>query len=349
MSRAPFFAVDRRCWRAACDLGMNEAVAYLVIASGTGGDQRTSSWSATSIEVRTGIHHRRATGAIDNLVGAGLMTVEKRGKRRSYFLKPANEVPAVVAKTITPARRAREKCQEALEELENPQWIWLPNALVEGAADETPPVKLLRQSQNLKALRLFIDLYFYHDLADCGGIEWHRGIGIRQPFTRREIGRHGIYVVWAFKPDPTTGSQTYKNAPFWFEGGFWDAWNMLLSAGLVEFVAHLVESDGDVAEVIHPLPWANGEDGEKAITIAAIGAGRRMAPFFDDERTTMLIPVSKLRPDVELIGIARMKYRPQTARTSEWLAKANEWRKTALAFDEMAATVEDSGIKVVSR
>jgi hypothetical protein len=36
--RGGFFAVDRRAWARACGLGMNAAVAYLVLARGTGGD-----------------------------------------------------------------------------------------------------------------------------------------------------------------------------------------------------------------------------------------------------------------------------------------------------------------------
>jgi hypothetical protein len=40
--RGGFFAVDRRAWALVCGLGMNPAVAYLVLAHGTGGDNRTS-------------------------------------------------------------------------------------------------------------------------------------------------------------------------------------------------------------------------------------------------------------------------------------------------------------------
>lgn len=347
MSRSSYFAIDRRAWKAACDLGMNEAVSYLVIAAGTGADQRTSSWSATAVEKYTGIHHRRAAAAIESLRTAELLDVEKRGKLRRYFLRAANEVPAVISKTVTPARRTKEKHQEALDELANPQWIWLPSALIEGAVNEVPPVKLLRQSQELPALRLFIDLYYNHDLAGSGGVEWRQGAGIRKPYTRSEIGQHGIYKIWAFKPDNRMSAETFEGAPFWFKG-FWKPWDILISAGLVEFVAHLVESDSADAEIIHPLPWGNGETDEFAITSAALDAGRRMAPFYNDKQT-MLVPVSRLRPNVQLIGVARMKYRPHTARTAEWLSSSSEWRKTAMAFEELARSVDDSGIKVVSK
>ncbi|WP_412063753.1 hypothetical protein [Rhizobium sp. SYY.PMSO] len=348
MSRSSYFAIDRRTWKAACSLGMNEAVCYLVIAAGTGADQRTSSWSATAVEKYTGIHHRRAAAAITSLLKAELLTVEKRGKLRKYFLRPAGEVPSIITKVIASTKRPKAACEELLDKLANPEWIWLPNSIVEGAGDETPPVKLLRQAQDMDALWLFIELYFHHDLAGSGGIEWRNGIGIRQPFTRKEIGQYGIYKILTFHPDPDASAQTFKSVPYWFEG-FWDSWRLLVNAGLVEFVAHLVESDDPTAEIIHPLPLDSGEPGEMEITIAAIEAGRRMAPFFDDV-ATMLVPVSKLRPKAQVVGIARMKYRPRTARTAEWLSNADEWKKTAMAFEELARTAAgDSGIKVVSR
>jgi DNA-binding transcriptional ArsR family regulator len=347
MSKSGFFAVDRRSWKAACDLGINEAVSLLIIAGGTGGDQRTSSWSATAVEKYTGMHHRRATAAIDALLGAGLLTVEKRGKLRRYFIKPASDVPSIITSIAKPATQSKDRFQAKLDELLNPEWIWLPKTLIEGAAGETPPVKMLRQSQDLVALRLFIDLYYFHDLAGSGGVEWRRGIGIRKLYIRTEIAQHGIYKVWGFKPDPKADAQTFENVPF-FSPGIWQAWDLLIGAGLIEFVAHLVEGDTEDAEIIHPLPWGNGESGELAISKAALDAGRLMAPFFTDT-SIMLAPVSKVRPHVQLIGIARMKYRPPTARTAEWLSNSTEWHKTAVAFEELARSVQSSGIKVVSR
>ena len=54
-ARGGFFQIDRRTWARVCDLGMNPAAAYLVQASGTGGDNRTTSWSTNAIEKYTGI------------------------------------------------------------------------------------------------------------------------------------------------------------------------------------------------------------------------------------------------------------------------------------------------------
>jgi hypothetical protein len=49
------------------------------------------------------------------------------------------------------------------EKAAEPDWIWLPNTIVTGAAGETAPVHLLRQAQNPSALRLFVDLYHRTD------------------------------------------------------------------------------------------------------------------------------------------------------------------------------------------
>jgi hypothetical protein len=65
--RGGFFAVDRRAWARVCRLGMNSAVAYLVLARGTGGDNRTTKWSTNAIERYTGISRSRAAKAIADL------------------------------------------------------------------------------------------------------------------------------------------------------------------------------------------------------------------------------------------------------------------------------------------
>jgi hypothetical protein len=50
-----FFAVDRRTWERVCELGLNRAVAYLVLARGTGKTNRETAWSVMAIENYTGI------------------------------------------------------------------------------------------------------------------------------------------------------------------------------------------------------------------------------------------------------------------------------------------------------
>src|SRR5208283_6080419 len=141
-----------------------------------------------------------------------------------------------------------------------PDWIWLPNTIITGAAAETAPVHLLRQAQNPAALRLFVDLYHSHGLAEDGGVHWHR---IRQNYTRHKVGERGPIVVWGFQASDTKawasaafvashltgqdeevvkadGSKTRRDADWEL---FWEAWNIVVGLGLVELVGHVIEAD----------------------------------------------------------------------------------------------------------
>ena len=88
-----FFAVDARAWQVACGLGLNETVAYLILARGSGGDQRTTSWSIHSIEKYTGVSRPRGDAAIKRLIETKLVRKDLGGSRPRYFILPAHEVP----------------------------------------------------------------------------------------------------------------------------------------------------------------------------------------------------------------------------------------------------------------
>ena len=85
-----FFAVDRRAWARVCGLGMNAAVAYLVLARGTGGDNRTWKWSTNAIERRTGISRSRAAQATAALERAKAVVCDpaSRRDRPKYKIAP---------------------------------------------------------------------------------------------------------------------------------------------------------------------------------------------------------------------------------------------------------------------
>ena len=90
-ARGNFFQVDRRVWLVVSRLGLNEAVCYLVLARGTGRDNRTSAWSVHSIERYTGISRIRARAALDNLMANGLINQIAEGARPRYRLQAAHE------------------------------------------------------------------------------------------------------------------------------------------------------------------------------------------------------------------------------------------------------------------
>jgi hypothetical protein len=82
-----------------------------------------------------------------------------------------------------------------------PGWVWLPNAIVDGAADETAPVELVRQTGSAPTLRLLVDLYGAHNLDEDGGVHFRR---IRQSYARHKGGiKETLVPVLARVPIPS--------------------------------------------------------------------------------------------------------------------------------------------------
>jgi hypothetical protein len=401
--RGSFFAIDRRAWARVCKLNINAMTAYLVLARGTGHDQRTTSWSVNAIETHTGIGRPRAQKAIDALVQAGLVRITRGGTRPKYSIIPAHEVPGcegypppemdaaeqklraqlVSGTTFVPANlrtiaaalvkkgwarsasKRFEHCHAIRYDAEaavKPDWIWLPNDIIDGAAGETAPVELVRQTQNAPTLRLLIDLYHAQTLASDGGIHWR---SIRQQFARQKVGEHGSFIVYGFQPGTT---QAWTNKPFIHphmtgemeavEGSdekrdrgrpiFWKAWNHLMSLGLVALVEHLVEADNDTADIIHPYAASAGEAPERRVGRAAHEAG--MAMLTEAQQNTAeanglhLAPVRAHITEVQMVGIARLRYRPRTSATAAWFARMPEWNEMADRYDELAAKARGDAV-----
>ena len=235
-----------------------------------------------------------------------------------------------------------------------PDWIWLPNAIIDGAARETAPVELARQTQTAATLRLLIDLYYGHNLSSDGGINWR---SIRQSFIRRRVGQQGPFVVHGFEPGTT---EVFPNSHFVrpyttgeFETAadsgrrpdrgwpsFWNSWNQLVSLGLVEFVRHLVEADNDTADIIHPYAVGNGEAPERQVAEAAHAAGEAMVTerqrAWAEAHGLHLAPVRAHITEVQMVGIARLRYRPRTSATAAWFARMGEWNELAARYYEAA-------------
>ncbi len=145
-------------------------------------------------------------------------------------------------------------------------------------------------------------------------------------------GEHGIFTVWAFKPGSCTlwwkgCLEAHRNRQEDAAGNqlpFGIVSAGLSGRGLVTFVPHLWENGSDNAEVIHaygvdgagePLEWEIGR--------AAHQAALAMIPEFKAETAMKegfchFAPVKRTLPDVQMIGVARLRYRPHTSRTREW-------------------------------
>jgi hypothetical protein len=81
------------------------------------------------------------------------------------------------------------------------------------------------------------------------------------------------------------------------------------------------------------MAWdGQGEHLERSVAKAASAAARRMLAEViqdDAENADALIPVWDTLPEVQMVGIYRLRYRPHTIATRQWLRRlkqsAKEW------------------------
>jgi hypothetical protein len=400
-----FFAIDRRVWTHVCNLGLNPAVAYLVMARGSGRDNRTTAWSVNAIEKYTGIGRPRAKMAIKILEEKGIVRGDHTDQTKPrYFLTPAHEIrgcegyplplqadeqrvweylssgntclpdkssskwgycnPSNVARELVKKGRVRdlgggnfEPDARWADTASQPDRIWLPNTIIDGAAGETAPVELLRQTQNLAALRLFVDLYHAHNLANDGGVHWRC---IREQYVRHQVGEHGAFIIWGFEvaqdavfpnalfvePFLTRRYESFggEDGPKQRDTGielFWAAKNVIERLGLFEFVGHVVEADTAEGELIHPYALNTGEEIERKLAVAAQRAAEAMLTeeerIWARDRGLLLVPVQRHLSAVQMIGIARLRYRPRTKATAAWFAERQGLPGWVSRYEAMAA------------
>jgi hypothetical protein len=360
-----FFAVDVRTWPRVCGLGLNPAVAYLVLARGTGKSNRETAWSVQAIETHTGISRGRAHKAVSTLIEDGVVRKLRDGTRPRYELVPWHLVPGTDPRPVTLSEESvlqKVMAGKRIPSSENgtvkrllakgrliddgdgkysiaprpdtdPDWIWLPNELATGAAGEIAPIELVRQVQDVMTLRLLVDLYHAQNLREDGGISrkitWEK-------YERMKVGQQGSYSVWGFysaniyvnwvgpavchRRDELTDEERKagKNPAV----DFFRRMGQLADLGLIEWVPHLFESDEPDAEIIHAIATSGSGSLEYRIGLAAEAAG--LAMLNDQQRTYVdshvlqLVPVLRHLANVQMIGIARLRYRPHTKVTAAW-------------------------------
>ena len=313
MSAAGFFAIGPTEWATACGLGLNPAVALLVLARGSGRDNSTTSWSAEAVANHTGLSWRRAKAAIEAIEGAKLASIARCGARPSRKL--------AIPKDLERA-------------------LWLPNTLVDGAANETPPVARLRQSQNVQHLQAFIELYGTQDLAGDGGLP--RNL-IWKPYTRQRICDTGQFTVWGFSQAENGKRYCNQSGPlarFNPKDGDGSAWHFLTAMermGLLETVSYLAEGESPDAELIHPL---TGDAEADHVLEAAELLPTRMPDWFDrkSEQFDYVLPVIRHIAAPAIVGVSRLVYRPHTKLTAAWYARH---RDTCGRFAKMYAALAE--------
>lgn len=303
-----FFAVDLDNFYAACGISLNTAIAYLILARGSGGDNATTSWSINAIETRTRISRSRAKNAIDNLLKAGLIEQVKGGKRPQYKIQATKDTTKLDSDAVA----------------------WLPNKITESIEGEAPPLERVRQTQDAKILELYIDLYRTQNLLEDGGIPKRV---IYKEYDRTLLTECGIYNLWGFSSgkfmntDPTdelVSAHAEKDS----DGRlvFWDRIDRLSTLGLIYWVPMLFESDSPEAEVIHPLGDIDSHDAE--LTEYARDAALKLLPEEYHHRAEnehdFVVPVLKHLGNVQVTAIMRLRHRPHTKLTAAWWAEAGK-------------------------
>jgi len=327
MTQGNFFQIERTKWEKVCSLGrMNPPVAYTVLARFSSKDNSNTRASVQAVEKYTGISRSRAKKAIVDLVDDGLVKPKKKGTFPHYEL-------------VLPPKK-------------DLSWIWLPNEVVSGANNETPPIERVRQTHDPMCLRLFVDLYHGHSLQEDGGIR--RNI-IYKKYERELVFEHGEFNVWGFSPKSTWANRCDITAPHWFSSDeesnndFFRRFNQLVDLGLVEWVPYVFDSDDDEAEPIHPYGIGLSESIEDQIGRTASSAAETLLEGCKSENyASHLLPMRRHFEKVSMFGIARLRYRPHTSATAAWWAELQEKGQRYLEFYQRLSECEKMPNRSVS-
>jgi hypothetical protein len=411
MKSSGFFAVDRGAFRCAAVGGLNAAVAHLIMARGTGRDNRTTQWSVHSIEQRTGVSRPNAARAVTDLLKRGIWKKVRDGKHPIYEAVPGNEIPGgpfaadeqaaiaairdgedvpyewndavkvleargIVEQMPSSRRRRRSYSKHydappapyklddaAIAALTDPLAVWLPNALIDGASNEVPPVELIRQTRSLPALRLLIELYAVQFLPNYGGVPREL---LKVVFERTKVGQQGPFVVWGFRSKHgiadrglarpfLTGQFTTRDDGRRLDAGwdasFWPAVDTLTNLGLVERVGMLLDGDDNEAEIIHPYAIRDGEPAERELAASAELAAQAMLTegqlAWSQEEGYHLVPVLKHIVNATMVEVFRLRYRPHTTATAAWYALMQQ--TAAEYLDHYRAMIKGSTGQHMSR
>jgi hypothetical protein len=247
--------------------------------------------------------------------------------------------------------------------LVEPLKIWLPNALIDGAANEVPPIELIRQTRSLPALRLLVELYAVQFLPNYGGVPREL---LKVGFDRAKVGDHGPFIVWGFRLKHMTADRGLAR-PFLtgqmiarddgrrldagWDAAFWPAIHTLTDLGLVEQVGLLLDGDDDEAEIIHPCAVRGGEPAERDLAAAAGMVARVMVTegqlsWAEQNNYRLLIPVRRHIANVTMVEVFRLKYRPHTSATAAWFALMQQ--TTAEYLDHYRAMAKELAVSMTS-
>jgi hypothetical protein len=290
--------------------------------------------------------------------GGGVMTSVRKGQK---LLKSDTAIAErLVTQTLLWRTGNGFTADPPSEDVPRAELIWLPNALVTGTSSgEASPVKKLRSRRDLWALRLLVDLYQTQNLSADGGIS--RSV-LRYEYVKKKYGERGRHILWGFSAKQPWASLHSSTKCFWdrkameklSENPIFPALQTLRDMGLLEVVPHLVENASNDCEPIHGFGRAGvGEDIERVLGEAADAAGRHMIGeerlYTAENEVDMLAPVWETLPDVQMVGVFRLTYRPQTRLTADWYRRMNEgateWLETYRRLGPPARTLSHAAVE----
>lgn len=330
-----FTACYQSLFLKACDLGLNEVVALLVMACGAGKDHKTTSWSANAIEAHGGISRRIASKAIDSLEKHNIvLRVDDRPKS-----KPQYKILG-----------------------DDSEMIWLPNSFImsrtgKNGEDIDSPLKKIRRDGGLDYLLVIFFLYKYHNLPSDGGFE--RDL-IHKKSRLNYLQEWG---AWSFYTVSMDSDYTINNEhPIFDEigmspGVFSTIFNYLAYRyHLIQESLYLFDDSGIYSEMLYPVQGS--ENFESAMRDKALSyidnQEQRLLEAYNSEIGTydplrdntaaserawedkpelyeaiannkLIIPIPQhLANKAGLFAVYKMKYRPITSATRAWQAKVTK-------------------------
>jgi hypothetical protein len=319
--RGDLFLIDHCKWPKICELGMNAAISYLIMARGSGPDNSQTSWSANAIEQRTGMSRKRAGDAIRLMVRRNHLSMLRGSTMPKYKIGHTR----------------------------HPSWAYLPNSLIDGAAGEVSPIERLRRRGSIEALRMLIDAYQMQDLANDDGLDWRL---IHSEWDRSLITERGNWLIFGYSKAVAGTAKWHCPLRVQFRhqtneanAAFWNAFQTLKDCGLIETIPHLVEGSTDNAELIFPL-HSEGSEAETSLCDAATQAARSMLENdaggfkYSLDAYEIAIPVSNDFPNATVVGVFRLRYRAHTSLTAAWWSKQTEWNRYAEQYRALFADPE---------
>jgi hypothetical protein len=334
-----FFPLALASFLKACDIGLHEAVALLLLTSGRRGKGLSTRWGVHAVETYGGLSRRQARHAIQALEAADLVSpVEGQTRRLMDLPGPA---------------------------------LWMPQTFIHGAAGEPSPLVRLRETGDVLTLRLAVHLYDRH-LVDPED----NGLPLtlyRREWTKTVLVAYRDWQVCAFQEDMlfTNCADDSLMAPYVVPAnktakrnldGFWTRMDLLKGLGLLRPVLRLMESAEPEAVEVHSLAPSHivpvvDVAIEADVATAAERAAAQLLDADDDAYAryrdmvcdrTVLLPVRAHMTNAALVTGWRLAYRPHTEHTKRWLAELDATCRAAVA-DYARVTDAWGGVSDASR